>query len=163
MEISTHWTTIQTLFKESQDSSMHFAVATVNDDGSPNVVPIGALFLRADKTGFYFDEFTMNTSRNIGRNARVCILAVNSDSAFWQKSVFIGAFATPPAVRLMGTVGKKRQASEEEIAMWQDHVKAAKGTKGHDLMWKNMRMVRDISFDSFEPVIFGEMTKELWK
>ena len=30
-------------------------------------------------------------------------------------------------------------------------------------MWKNMRMVRDIHFDSFEPVLMGEMTKGLWE
>jgi len=30
-------------------------------------------------------------------------------------------------------------------------------------MWKNMRMVRDVHFDSFEPVWLGEMTQGLWK
>jgi uncharacterized protein len=162
MKISTHWKTIQTLFQESQRSSMHFAVATVNQDGSPNVAPIGALFLRDDKSGFYFDEFTVNMSRNIERNPRVCILAVNSDPSFWQKSLFVGRFTSPPAVRLMGSVGEKREGTEEEIAMWQNHVKAAQGTKGYDLTWKNMRMVRDINFDSFDPVPFGEMTQGLW-
>jgi len=162
MEIGTHWKMIQTLFQESQHSSMHFAVATVNQDGSPNVAPIGALFLREDKTGFYFDEFTVNTSSNIERNPRVCILAVNSDQTIWQKSLFVGRFVTPPAVKLIGSVGKKREGTKEEIAMWQDHVKAAQATKGYELIWKNMRMVRDIYFDSFEPVVFGEMTQDLW-
>lgn len=163
MEIGKHWKTIQELFLESQKSSMHFAVATVNQDGTPNVSPIGALFLRDDKTGFYFDEFPVNMSKNIERNPRVCILAVNNDVTFWQKSLFTGTFATPPAVRLMGSAAEKREGTEEEIAMWQDHVKMAKGTKGHELMWKDMRMVRDIYFDSFEPVLAGEMTRDLWK
>jgi hypothetical protein len=47
--------------------------------------------------------------------------------------------------------------------MWQDHVKAAKRTKGYALLWKNMRIVRDIYFDSYEPVRVGEMSKDLWK
>ena len=163
MEIGEHWKTIQAIFGESQRSSMHFAVATVKEDGSPDVAPIGALFLREDKTGFYFDEFPVNMSKNIERNPRVCILAVNSDLAFWQKSLFTGRFESPPAVRLMGSVGQKREGTKEEIVMWQNHVKAAQSTKGYDLMWKNMRMVRDIHFDSFEPVWLGEMTRGLWK
>ena len=163
MEIGRHWKTIQELFRESQKSSMHFAVATVNQDGTPHITPIGALFLREDKTGFYFDELPVNMSKNIERNPRICILAVNSNITFWQKSLFTGGFATPPAVRLMGSAGEKREGTEEEIAMWRDHVKLAKGTKGHDLMWKDMRMVRDIYFDSFEPVLAGKMTQNLWK
>jgi uncharacterized protein len=163
MEIGKHWNTIQILFQESLGSSMHYAIATVNADGSPHVTPIGALFLREDKTGFYFDEFPINMSRNLGRDPRVCVLAVNSNPTFWQKSLLAGRFETPPAVRLMGSAGKKREGTEEEIAMWQNHVKLARGTKGHDLMWKNIRMVRDIHFDSFEPVSCGEMTQDLWK
>jgi len=163
MDIGRHWKTIQTVFQKSRDSSTHYSVATVNEDGSPRVTPIGALFLREDKTGFYFDEFPVCMPRNLDRDPRVCILAVNSNPTFWQKSLVAGKFKTPPAVRLMGTVGKKREGTEKEIAMWQDHVKLARGTKGYDLMWKHMRMVRDIQFDSFEPVLMGEMTQDLWK
>jgi len=151
------------VFQESRHSSTHYAVATVNEDGSPHVAPIGALFLREDKAGFYFDEFPVTMSKNLERNPRVCILAVNSNISFWQKSLLAGKFETPPGVRLMGSVGKKREATEEEIAKWQNHVKLARGTKGHDLMWKDMRMVRDIDFDSIEPVLLGEMTQDLWK
>ena len=162
MEIGKHWKTIQAIFQECRRSSTHYAVATVNEDCSPHVAPIGALFLREDKTSFYFDEFTVNMSRNIERNPRACILAVNSNLTFWQQSLLVGKFKTPPAVRLMGSVGKKREATEEEIAMWQNHVKVARGTKGYDLLWKNMRTVRDIYFDSFEPVSCGQMTQDLW-
>ena len=163
MELDRHWKTIQAIFRDSQKSSKHFAVATVNQDGTPHVTPIGALFLRDDNTGFYFDEFPVNMSKNIKRNQRVCILAVNSGILFWLKSLFTGKFSSPPSVRLMGSVGEKREGTDEEIAMWQDHVKAAQRTKGYGLLWKNMRMVRDIHFDSFEPVQAGEMTRELWK
>ncbi len=163
MEIGKHWKTIQRVFQESLGSSRHYAFATVNEDGSPHVTPIGSLFLRENGTAFYFDEFPIHMSRNLEKNQRVCIMAVNSHLTFWQKSLIAGKFETPAAVRLMGSVGKKREATEEEIAIWQNHVKLARGTKGHDLMWKNMRRVRDIHFDSFEPVSCGEMTQDLWK
>lgn len=163
MEIGKHWKIIQMVFQEARGSSMHYAVATVNEDGTPHVTPITSLFLREDKTGFYFDEFPVHMSKNIERNPRVCILAVNSDLNFSIKSFLAGKYEAPPAVRLMGSVGKKREATKEESALWQDHVKLARGTKGHDMLWKNMRMVRDIQFDAFEPVLMGEMTQDLWK
>lgn len=163
MEIGKHWETIRAIFEEGRNSCKHFAVATVGEDGSPHVAPIGALFLRADQTGFYFDEFTVTTSKNVKRNPRVCILAVNSTPAFWQRSLVAGSFPTPPAVRLMGTLGERRNGTDQEIALWQDRVKTAHGTKGHELLWKDMRVVRDIFFDSFDPVACGAMTKELWR
>ena len=114
MEIGKYWETIQMAFQSSLGSSMHYAVATVNEDGSPHVTPIGALFLRENRTGFYFDEFPVNMSKNLERNPRVCILAVNSNPTFWQKSLLAGKFETPPAVRLLGSVGKKEKGQKKK-------------------------------------------------
>jgi len=66
-------------------------------------------------------------------------------------------------VRLIGSVGKRREATEEEVAIWENHVEFARGMKGYELLWGNMRFVRDIYFDSFEPVNMGEMTQDHWK
>jgi len=162
MDMGKHWKTIHTLFEESYMSSLHYAIATVNEDGSPHVTPIAALFLRENKTGFYFEEFSVNMARNLNRSPRICVLAVNSDKAFWINSLTAGKCETPPSVRLIGTVGERREATGEEIAMWQERVAFARGIKGYDLIWRDLRMVRDICFDSFEPVLLGEMTKELW-
>jgi len=92
----------------------------------------------------------------------VCILAVNSTPTFWQRSLLAGKFLAPPAVRLMGSLGNKRHGTDQEISIWQDRVKTARGTRGHELLWKGMGTVRDIFFDSFEPVSCGEMTQGLW-
>jgi uncharacterized protein len=46
MKIGKHWEMIKTIFEEAYKSCSHFAVATVNEDGSPHVTPIGALILR---------------------------------------------------------------------------------------------------------------------
>jgi hypothetical protein len=163
MEIGNHWETIQMVFQQSLKSSLHYAIATVNTDGSPHVTPIGALFLRENKTGFFFDLFSVNMSSNLERDQRVSVLAVNSDVSYWQESFLIGRCETPPAVRLMGTVGSKREATEEEVTMWRKHVEFARGMKGYDLLWGDMRFVRDIDFDAFEPVRMGKMTQALWK
>ena len=106
---------------------------------------------------------TITNTKNIKKNKRVCILAVNSGMLSWFKALFAGKFSSPPSVRLMGSAEEKREGTEEEIAMWQNHVRSAKRTKGYALLWKSMRMVRDINFDSFEPVRVGKMSQELWK
>jgi len=163
MEISHHWETIRRIFEEGYKSCSHFAVATVNDDGSPHVTPIAALFLRADHTGFYFEEHPLRLPQNIKRNPRVCILAVNADKLFWAKSLMEGKFSIPPAVRLIGTVGELREATKEEEAEWQKRISLAKVTRGfHLLKWDHFGHVRDIRFESFEPVNLGEMTSGLW-
>ena len=162
MEIGNHWATIRGVFEEAYKSCLHFAMASVNEDGSPHVTPIGALFLRENQTGFYFEEYPSKMPENFRRNPRVCILAVNADKAFWIESLMEGKFATPPAVRLMGTVGEVREATSEEVAAWQERIALAKGTKGYQLMWDRFGHVRDIQFDSFEPVYLGEIAKGLW-
>lgn len=162
MKIGHHWKTIRAIFQETLASSLHYAIATVNEDGSPHVTPIGALFLREDRTGFYFDVFTSNMSANLERDPRVCILAVNSSVPFWQKSMSAGRCEIPPSVRLTGRVGEKRKATEGELALWREHVAFARGMRGYDMLWKDMNRVRDITFDGFEPVHMGEMTKDLW-
>jgi predicted pyridoxine 5'-phosphate oxidase superfamily flavin-nucleotide-binding protein len=163
MKIGNHWQTIRAVFEEGYKSCVHFAVATVNEDGSPHVTPIGALFLREDRTGFYFEENPTRMPRNLKRNPRVCILAVNADRSFWAKSLLEGKFSSPPAVRLLGTVGELREATADEVAAWQKKIANAKGTKGYKLLWEKFAKVRDISFDSFEPVDVGEMTSGLWQ
>ena len=62
-------------------------------------------------------------------------------------------------IRLHGKVGDRRPATEGEIAVWQKRVKGVRRTKGYKLIWKNLKYVRDIQFDSFEPITAGKMTK----
>jgi len=163
MEIGKHWETIRSIFSEAFSSCMHYAFATVNDKGEPHVTPIGGLVLLDDCTGFYFEEYPVHLPANIEKNNRVCVLAVNAKLQFWGKALAGGKFDTPPAVRLYGTVGKRRQATHQEINSFLDRLKMVKETKGYKMLWENMKTVRDIRFDSFEPVLTGEMTSGLWR
>lgn len=63
-----------------------------------------------------------------------------------------------PAVRLLGEAGDVRAATPAEMALWQRRVRSVRFTKGHQKMWRNMRMVRDVTFTGIEPVHLGEMT-----
>ena len=149
MEIDNHWQTIRSIFKEAFKTSQHYALATINEDGTPHVTPIGSLILRKDKTGFFFEEFPAKMPENFSHNKRVCVLAINAGKLYWFKSLLSGRCAKPPGVRLMGTVGEKRKATETEIAAWHKRVRFAKGFKGYNFLWKNMAWVRDIHFYSF--------------
>ena len=115
MRIDGQWKEIKELFRQSFKSSFHYAIATVNGDGEPHVTPIGSLILGEPGRGLYFEEFPTQLPRNLQNNKRVCVLAVNSSRWFWIKSLVGGKFAGPPAVRLYGTVGEVREATEKEI------------------------------------------------
>jgi uncharacterized protein len=157
------WESIRNLFNDAFNSCFHYAFATVNEDGSPHVTPIGSLILRNNRTGFYFDEYVKNMTRNFDHSKRVCVMAVNSNKWFGWKSFFLGRFVSPPAVRLIGTVGERREATQEELKLFQERISKYKLFKGYDLLWSKLRYVRDVHFDSFEPAHAGVMTRGLWK
>ncbi len=161
MEIGDRWGMISKVFDEAYKSCFHFAIATVNEDGSPHVTPIGGLFLREAGTGFFFEEFPSRLPQNLEKNPRISVLAVNADKIFWGKSLVEGKFATPPGARLSGSVGPLREATAEEMEMWQKKVGLLRATKGYKIMWEGMHRVRDIKFDSYEPIYLAEMTQSL--
>ena len=163
MLLKENWKVIKRLFNRSFNSSFHYALASVNEHGEPHVTPIGSLMLHEPGHGVYFEEFTRQLTRNFQHNKEVCVLAVNSSRWFWIKSLFNGRFASPPAIRLYGTVGKVREATEKEISLWRHRVRWTRISKGYTLMWKNMKMVRDINFSRVEPVNMGTMTQDAWK
>jgi len=157
MEIGNHWDEIKKIFEEAYKSCFHYAVATVNPDGSPHITPIGGLFLRDDKTGFYFEEFPSRLPQNLDRDPRMSVMAINADKLFWGRALMDGRFPSPPGVRLLGKAGAVREGTEQEIELWQKKVGFTRSMKGYKLMWEGMHHVRDIKFDAYEPIYLGAM------
>ena len=155
------WDIIRRVVDKANKSCSHVSVATVNEDGFPHVTPIGTLALHDDPCGYFFDELCTASRKNLDRDPRVCILAVNAGMPFWIKSLVMGKFSVPPAVRLVSTVKPLREATPEEIAAWHRHVAKAPLTKGYEIIWSRMHLVLDVQFDSFEPVNCGKMTTGL--
>jgi hypothetical protein len=162
MDIINNWKAVKTLFRESFKTSFHYSIATVSESGEPHVTPIGSLILGQPGKGFYFEEFTSTLPKHYASNRQICVLAVNSGRWFWLKALIKGKFTAPPAVRLYGTVGQRREATTTEITLWHKRVKSVRFSKGHSLMWANMKMVRDIEFSKIIPVHMGQMTRETW-
>lgn len=163
MNVLQHWDTIRgSVATKTLVTKRFCAVATVNPDGSPHVTPIGSLFFHEPGKAFYFEEFPAQMRRNLDQDQRVCVLATSG--GFWSllRALFKGRFETAPGVRLMGRAGARRPATEGEIRRWREQVKAFRFLKGYNLLWKNMSHVRDITFDSFEPLRLGLLTQGLW-
>ena len=161
MRMDEHWTGIKNIFRQSFTSSFHYAIATVDEKGEPHITPIGSLLLGSPGRGLYFEEFPKQLPRNLQTNKQICVLAVNSSRWFWIKSLLGGKFVSPPAVRLYGTAGELREATEQEIHLWHRRVRRVSFTKGHAMMWAKMRTVRDIEFFRVEPVHMGAMTEDV--
>jgi uncharacterized protein len=158
-----HWPQIRSIVERGQASSLYCSIASVSGDGTPTVTPIGTVFLNSSASGFFFDRYTSELSKNIDANGKVCLLAVNSSKLFWLKSLLTGRFATAPGVRLYGSAGPLREATPNELAQIERRLRSIKRLKGSQLIWSSFTHVRDLNFSTFRPVIYPHMTEGLWE
>ena len=162
MDIKSNWTKIKRHFTKAFQSSLHFSIASVDNENKPTVTPIGSLFLNDDGTGFYFEKYPTKLPRHAKLNKSVCVLAVNSGWLFWLKALFKSKFDKYPAVKLYGELGIKRVATPKEIQKLNRRMRMTKGLKGHEYLWVgDMTMVREIYFDKAEKINLGKMTQHL--
>ena len=162
MSLDENWKKIKSVVEAGQSSSIYCSIASISEDGVPNVTPIGTVFLNDDPSGYYFDHYAAALSQNIDRNPNICLMAVNAGKWFWFKSFLGGQFVAPPGVRLYGTAGPRREASAEEIRLIEARVKPTKWLKGAQLLWSDFSHVRDIKFTSYRPVVYPKMMEGLW-
>ncbi len=162
MNLKHHWPEIQRVLKRGQASTIYCSIATISADGTPNVTPVGTVFLRGDCTGYYFDQYAAGLAANLDANPNICVMAVNAGRFFWFQSLFLGRFTSPPGVRLYGKALPKRQATPEEMAAIEARVRPSRWLKGSKLLWCNFTHVRDIEFTSFRPVSYPIMMEGLW-
>lgn len=162
MDLKHFWQEIKRVIRDGQKSSMHCAIASVDEHGHPNITPIGTVFLRDDQTGYFFDSYTSKLANNVEENPNVCLMAINTKSTFWLTSFLKGRFSTPPGVRLYGKMGALREATQEEIDSINKRISPLSRTKGSKLIWSDFTHVRDIQFTEFRPVQYPKMMEHLW-
>lgn len=138
-------------------------IASVNDDGSPHITPIGSLFLRDDCTGYYLERFPAQLRQNIQRDARICLYARSSSLSLWLAAMLLGRMSCPCAVRLVGRAGERRPASDAELGAWLRKVRLLRWSRGYQQLWADMTHVRELTFDDFVPVRLGAMSRGLWQ
>ncbi|NJN28930.1 MAG: pyridoxamine 5'-phosphate oxidase family protein [Cyclobacteriaceae bacterium] len=150
MDLVKDWLEIRKHFNKSFRSNFYVSIASVDKDNHPTITPIGSLFLNRNRTGFYFEKYLTKLPQHAQYNNKICVLAVNSNTWFWVKSLFKGRFNSYPAIKLYGELGERREASEIEITRLQRRMKATQGTKGNKYLWGDMQFVRDVKFTKAE-------------
>ena len=161
MDLIENWSKIRTHFRASLRGNLHVAISSVCEDGTPTVSPVGSLFLNDNQTGFYFEKYVTKLPQNASDRAQICVLGVNSSKLFWIRSLFKGKFGKYPAVKLYGTLGVKREASEKEKARLKRLVRSTNWLKGNKYLWSEMSYVREIAFHKAEKINLGNMTSDL--
>ncbi len=157
MDLHEGWPQVREIFDASIKSSLHCAIASVDEAGAPHVTPVGHIFLRDDRTAFFFDEHLRKLRENLDQDPRVCLLLVNSNRWFWLRSLLCGRFASAPGVRLIGVAGSRRTATADERAAYEARVRSFRRTRGYDLIWKDLCHVRDIEITACSPVVYPTM------
>lgn len=157
MELKKDWNQIRKNFGRYGASSFHFSMATSKPDGSPWVTPIGSLMLNKDRSGIYFEIFTRGMPRNLRTDSRIVVMGVHSGRWFWLKSVLLGRFDQPPAIRLVGRAGELRRATEREKNRFKKIFGPLRFTAGFKKMWRQIAYVRDITFEEAVAVNIGTM------
>ena len=164
LDINNDWDIIVSVFKRAQNTGLCHHFSTVNEDGTPNITPIGSLVLNLGSPGgYYFDVFNRTLSENLDRNPNVAILAVDSRKLFWLKSVFARKFKTPPAIRLIGKVGSRRPALAEEITRSLQEIQPLKRLGASKKLGKGLKNLRQIEFTRVDVLNIGAMTNKPWR
>jgi pyridoxamine 5'-phosphate oxidase-like protein len=146
------WRVVRRVFQEGFASSLHFAVASVREDGGPRVTPIGSLLLGEAGHGLYFEAYAVGLQRDLARNPRVCVMALSITRWQMLRALLLGRASRPFGVRLHGTAGERREATPEERERFLRRVRRFRFLRGHGLLWGKLRTVRDVRFDAIEPV-----------
>jgi hypothetical protein len=144
--------------KDLVKNSMYCTLATTID-GHPHCSPIGSIYLNDEKSGYYLEMMTTSAAKTLPNCGKACLLAVNTSSLFWVRSLLKGRFDTPPAVRLQIRLGDLRPSTEIEVKRFQKRVRFFRGWKGYRILWSRPGRTREFTIEKVVPVSLGEMTR----
>lgn len=157
------WPEVRDLWRRAARTSLHYALATTNADGSPHVTPIGSVrLLREPGRAMFHEVFADQLARNLDRDPRICVLAVDSSVRRFVTALWRGRFRADLGLRLSGTAGPRRPATAEETDAFLRSLRPLRRLKGHDLLWSfENPHVRELELDVLHPVRLGAMTRDL--
>ena len=147
------WTAIRRVIARAP----YCSIASIDEDGRPRVTPIGSVYLDRSGKGFFLERFTSGLPLNIDRGSPISLMAVDAGSIFWLGALISGRFKRPPAVRLRGVAGPRRDATEEERSFFARRVSALRWTRGHRALWSDFRYARTLDFSEQVPIRLGTM------
>jgi hypothetical protein len=160
-DLQTAWPQIAALCRASFRSSLHFAIGSNGADGHPHLTPIGSLLALEPGRALYFDLFAGGLRARLDADPRVCVMAVDSSRWTWLRALWSGHFTHAPALRLYGRAGVRRPATAEEKARFHKRVGWLLKLKAARMMWERLDHVRELHFDTCQPVRIGALTRGL--
>lgn len=134
-----------------------FCTAAIAEEEGVRLFPIGSLRVANDGSGSYFEIF----AKPAREGDSITFLAVDSNPLFWLVSLLQGRFSHPPALRLRGRLGVRRDPTLWEVERWHKVVGLLLKTRGGAALWSKPGKVREVQFTSAEPVRLGKMTQHL--
>lgn len=159
------WQLVRSTMRHALSSSLHCAVASIGPDDQPNVTPIGSIMLTDPGSAVYLDVLNVELGRNLDRDPRITVMAVDSGRRTWLTALFRARFDSPPGFRLGGTAGPARPLTEQERTRFRRRVRLALRTKGGQQLWGSdgHYQARDLTFTEVIPVRIPRMTAHLWR
>ena len=153
--LEAHWPQIRAVW----GATVFGAFATVAEDGSAQLTPIGSVYLHPNEPRGYFHPISAaRLQKNLTARENFELLFVDGRVSSRLPAWVRGRFDRLVAVRLRGhAVGPRRPANAEELERWRRRVRAVRWTRGHDLLWKEVRFGQELAFDAYVPVRFGAM------
>ncbi|MCA9793711.1 MAG: pyridoxamine 5'-phosphate oxidase family protein [Candidatus Eremiobacteraeota bacterium] len=138
----------------------YFCAVGVLEQGAVRLFPIGSLRLDNEGNATYFEVF----ARPVDEGQPVTFLAVDMNLWFWLVSLLRGKFTHPPAIRMQGTLGPRRLATEAEKARFHRAVGWLRYTRGGRLLWFDAKHTREVRMHEVATVRAGRMTRgfEQW-
>lgn len=134
-----------------------FCTAATIENGEIRLFPIGSLRLFQQGEASYFEIF----ARPVPEGQRITFLAVDANPLFWLVSLLKGRFDHPPALRLIGTLGPRRDSTEDEQQGFWRRVGWLLKTRGGKMLWSRPGHVREVQFHDVHPVRLAGMTRHL--
>ena len=158
------WQQVRTTLRRTRWRSLHCAVASVGPDGQPHLTPIGSIQLTGPGRGTYLNAVSVELGRNIDRDPRITLMAVDSGRRTWLAALLRGRFNAPPGLRLIGTAGPERPPTDKELSSFQSRVRLLIRTRGGNRLWGRHEhfRARDLTFTQVVPVGLPHMTADLW-
>ena len=114
--------------------------------------------------GVYLDVLNVDLGRNLDREPRLTVVAVDSRRRAWLTALIRARFDSPPGRRLVGTASPARPLTEHERDRFRRRVRLALRTKGGRRLWgrDGHYLARDLTFTEVVPVRIPRMTTHLW-
>jgi len=117
------------------------------------------VYLHPDEPrGYFHPIFAARLRKALATDQRFELLFLDLSATRWLPALIRGRFERMVAARLRGrAVGPRRAATAEEVARWNEQVSPVRWTRGHQLLWSDVRFVQELEFDTLVPVRFGAM------